>query len=209
MRSPGGAARLILEAADTARRELAHDIHDGAQQKFVTAVINLQLAQAKFDSDPSRSKRYLDAAFSQAEAGLSELRDLVAGIHPPVLTHLGLKAAVEVLAEGFPMRVDLALTDRRFPLPIEESLYFFVSECLTNVLKHAHASTAAIQIAAGEADLTVEVSDDGVGGAAIGAGGSGLPGLLGRVQALRGDLTLASPPTGGTVLRGVIPLPAD
>jgi signal transduction histidine kinase len=76
-------------------------------------------------------------------------------------------------------------------------------------MKHAKASAAAIQIAAAESLLTVEVSDDGVGGAAIGAGGSGLPGLLGRVQALRGELTIASPPTGGTVLRGVIPLPLD
>jgi signal transduction histidine kinase len=91
---------------------------------------------------------------------------------------------------------------------LEESVYFFVSEALTNVIKHAKASRAAIQIAAGNTLLTIEVSDDGIGGATLGNGGRGLIGLADRVQALHGEFTLACPPTGGTVLRGVIPLAA-
>ncbi|HEY2441361.1 MAG TPA: histidine kinase [Solirubrobacteraceae bacterium] len=198
--------RRILEAGDSARRRMARDLHDGAQQKFVTTMINLQLAQSKFESDPQRAKRYLDAAVVQAEAGLAELRDLVTGIHPPILTHLGLRAAVGSLTDAFPIPVALDVTERRLPRVLEDSVYFFVSEALTNVVKHARASRAAVQVAAGDALLTVEVSDDGRGGATRASGGSGLLGLLDRVEALDGELTIVSPPTGGTTLRAVIPL---
>ncbi|MGA8718071.1 MAG: histidine kinase [Solirubrobacteraceae bacterium] len=202
-----GSARQILETADADRRRFTRDLHDAAQQKFVAAMNNLRLAQARFASEPERAKRHLDAALTQAESGLRALRDLVAGIHPPVLAHLGLQAAVESLADDCPIPVSLDITDGRLPVVIEESVYFFVSEALTNVIKHARASEAKILIAAGETLLTVEVSDDGVGGASMTDDGSGLPGLMHRVQALDGELTLASPPTGGTVLRGVLPLP--
>jgi signal transduction histidine kinase len=203
------APRRILEASDAARRRFARDLHDGAQQKFVTAVINLQLAQARFASEPERARDNLAAALDQAESGLGALRDLVAGIHPPVLTHLGLKAAIESLADGFPIPIALSVTDQRLPDALEESVYFVVSEALTNVIKHARATRAGVQIAVGSTLLTVEVSDDGIGGATLSGGGSGLMGLMDRMQALNGELTLASPPTGGTVLLGVIPLPAD
>jgi signal transduction histidine kinase len=203
------APRRILEASDAARRRFARDLHDGAQQKFVTAVINLHLAQARFTSEPERAKRHLDSARDQAESGISALRDLVAGIHPPVLSHLGLRAAIESLADGFPIPFTMSVTDHRLPIALEESVYFFVSEALTNVIKHARASKAGVQIAIGSTLLTVEVSDDGIGGATLGARGSGLMGLMDRMQALSGELTLASPPTGGTVLRGVVPVPAE
>jgi signal transduction histidine kinase len=206
---PHDGARRILEAADSARRRLARDLHDGAQQQFVTAVINLQLAQAKFAGDPDRAKRHLDTALQQAESGLAALRDLVTGIHPPILTHLGLNAAVQSCLDGLPIPVRLEITDERLPPGVEESMYFFVSEALTNVVKHAHASSAAILIARTNTIVNVEVSDDGVGGADLHAGGSGLMGLVDRMHALGGDLTIASPPTGGTVLRGVIPMPAE
>ncbi|HWD73578.1 MAG TPA: histidine kinase [Solirubrobacteraceae bacterium] len=185
---------------------MARDLHDGAQQKFVTTMINLQLAQSKFESDPQRAKRYLDAAVLQAEAGLAELRDLVTGIHPPILTHLGLRAAVGSLTDAFPIPVALEVTERRLPRVLEDSVYFLVSEALTNVVKHARASRAAVQVTAGDALLTVEVSDDGLGGATPASGGSGLLGLLDRVEALDGELTIVSPPTAGTTLRAVIPL---
>jgi signal transduction histidine kinase len=198
--------RRILEAGDSARRRLARDLHDGAQQKFVTTMINLQLAQSKFEIDPERAKRYLDAAVVQAEAGLAELRDLVTGIHPPILTHLGLRAAVGSLTDAFPIPVALDVTERRLPRVLEDSVYFFVSEALTNVVKHAHASRAAVLVAVENALLTAEVSDDGLGGATLASCGTGLLGLLDRVEALEGELTIASPPTGGTTLRAVIPL---
>jgi signal transduction histidine kinase len=169
-------------------------------------MINLRLAQSKFEIDPERARRYLDAAVVQAEAGLGELRDLVTGIHPPILTHLGLEAAVGSLTDAFPIPVALDVTGRRFPSVVEDSVYFFVSEALANVVKHAHARRAAVQVAAGDVLLTAEVSDDGRGGATLTGGGTGLLGLLDRVEALEGELTIASPVTGGTALRAVIPL---
>jgi len=202
-----GDARRILETADADRRRFTRDLHDGAQQKFVAAINNLRLAQTRFSSEPERAKRHLDAALTQAESGLRALRDLVADIHPPVLAHLGLQAAVESLADDCSIPVSLDITDGRLPVTIEDSVYFFVSEGLTNVIKHARASEARVLIAAGQTLLTVEVSDDGVGGASMTGDGYGLPGLMQRMQALDGELTLASPPTGGTVLRGVLPLP--
>jgi signal transduction histidine kinase len=203
------AARRILEAADEARRRLARDLHDGAQQKFVTAVINLQLAQAKFSSDPERAKRYLDAALDQSESGLAALRDFVSGVHPPILAHLGLNAAVESLADGFPIPVELDVTERRFQPALEESTYFFISEALTNVIKHAQASTATVEVRPGATMLTVEVRDDGIGGASLAGGGTGLLGLVDRVEILGGDFAFVSPPAGGTVIRGEMPLVAD
>lgn len=198
--------RRILEAGDAARRRVARDLHDGAQQKFVTTVINLQLAQAKLATDPERAKRYLDAALLQAETGLGELRELVTGIHPPILGHFGLNAAVGALADALPIPVDLAVTEERFARILEDNVYFFVSEALTNVVKHAQASHAAVRITAGITLLSAEVRDDGLGGAMVTNGGTGLMGLLDRVETLDGTLTIASPPAGGTMLRAVIPL---
>jgi signal transduction histidine kinase len=203
------AARRILEAADGARQRLARDLHDGAQQQFVTAAINLQLAQARFDSDPQRARHHLEAALHQSEAGLAALRDFVSGIHPPILTNLGLKAAVVSLADGFPIVVETEVTGRRLGWALEESLYFFISEAMTNVIKHSHATESEIRVESGAGTLTVEVTDDGVGGASLTRGGTGLLGLGDRVQALGGDFSFSSPPGGGTVVRGLIPLPTD
>jgi signal transduction histidine kinase len=198
--------RRILEAGDAARRRVAGDLHDGAQQKFVTTVINLQLAQAKFSSDPQRAKRHLDAALVQAQLGLGELHDLVTGIHPPILSHLGLRAALGSLTDGLSMQVELEVTEVRLPRLVEDSVYFFVSEGLTNVIKHAEADRVAIRVAAANGLLSVEVSDDGRGGATLTSRGTGLVGLQDRVEALRGELTIVSPAAGGTLLRAVLPL---
>jgi signal transduction histidine kinase len=203
------AARRILEAADGARQRLARDLHDGAQQQFVSAVINLQLAQARFDSDPQRARRHVDSALRQSEAGLAALRDFVAGIHPPILTNLGLKAAVVSLADGAPILVETDVTEQRLPWLLEESLYFFISEALTNVIKHSQATVAEILVAHAAKTLTVEVADDGVGGATLTSGGTGLLGLVDRVQALGGDFWFSSPAGGGTVVRGSVPLRAE
>jgi signal transduction histidine kinase len=202
-------AKRILAAADADRRRFAQDLHDGAQQKFVAAVTNLQLARTRFASQPDRAREHLDAALAQAESGLSALRDLVAGIHPPILTHLGLQAAVESLADGLPIPVSLEIGDGRLPPAIEETVYYFVAEALTNVIKHARAGEATVMIDVSESILTVEVSDDGIGGAIPTSGSAGLVGLMDRMQAMEGVLTVASPPSGGTVLRGVLPLSAE
>jgi PAS domain S-box-containing protein len=200
------ARRRIIEAADAARAQLERDLHDGAQQQFVSALIQLRLAERKTPSDPDQARVLREQAIELANGGLTELRRLAAGIHPAILTDRGLGPAVQSLASRLPLPVAVVETpDVRLPPPVEASVYFFVSEALTNVVKHAQAEEATVSIGAENGDLTVEVSDDGVGGARV-AAGSGLRGLGDRVGALDGTLEVESPAGGGTLLRARIPL---
>jgi PAS domain S-box-containing protein len=200
------ARRRIIEAADAARAQLERDLHDGAQQQFVSAVLQLQLAERKAAADPDGARELRAQAIELASAGLTELRRLASGIHPAILTDRGLGPAVQSLASRLPLPVAVVETSEvRLPAPVEASVYFFVSEALTNVVKHAQAHEATVSIGAENGGLTVEVSDDGVGGARA-AAGSGLRGLGDRVGALDGTLEVQSPPGGGTLLRARIPL---
>ena len=202
------AQRRSMEAADAARRQVTRDLHDGAQQQFVNVVINLQLAQQKWESEPDRARELLDAAAAQAKAGIDDLRELAAGIHPSLLTTRGLLAAVEALADRLPIPVEpLDIPTDRFSPAIEASVYFLASEALTNVVKHARATRAGVRIAAASGRLTVEISDDGVGGADMHSPGHGLAGLADRVAALDGEFSVRSEPSAGTTLRAEIPLP--
>jgi PAS domain S-box-containing protein len=201
------AQRRTMEAADAARRQVTRDLHDGAQQQFVNVVINLQLAQQKWGSDPDRARELLDAAAQQAKTGVEELRELAAGIHPALLTTRGLLGALEALADRLPIPVEpLEVPPQRFPAAIEASVYFLVSEALTNVVKHARATSARVRIATDPDRLIVEVSDDGIGGADP-SPGHGLAGLADRVAALEGKLTVHSEPSAGTTVRAELPLP--
>ena len=200
------ARRRIIEAADAARAQLERDLHDGAQQQFVSAMLQLQLAERRAASDPEGARELRAQAIELASTGVDELRRLAAGIHPAILADRGLGPAVEALASRLPLPVSVVRTpDVRLPTAVEASVYFFVSEALTNVVKHADARAATVSIGAVNGALTVEVSDDGVGGARA-AGGSGLRGLGDRVGALDGTLDVESPPGGGTLLRARIPL---
>jgi PAS domain S-box-containing protein len=202
------AQRRTIEAADDARRRVTRDLHDGAQQQFVNVVINLQLAQQKWTPEPDRARELLDTAAQQAKDGISELRELAAGIHPALLTTRGLLAAVEALADRLPLPVEpLDISVERLPPEIEASVYFLVSEALTNIVKHARATRAGVRIATAAEQLTVEVSDDGVGGAEAHPAGHGLAGLADRVAALDGRFTVRSEASAGTTLRAEIPLP--
>jgi signal transduction histidine kinase len=201
------ARRRIFDAGDDARRRLGRDLHDGAQQQLITAVIDLQRAQRLWSSDPDRAKELLDTGLERAESGLQALRAFAQGIHPPILTHRGLGAAVESLAGRMPIPVTLELTTERLPASLEASVYFFVSEALSNVVKHAEASNAAVRITIEHDRLLVDASDDGVGGAAPRDEGSGLWGLEDRVEALGGDFTLTSSARGGTTVHADIPMP--
>ena len=201
------ARRRIIEAADAARAQLTRDLHDGAQQLFVSAVISLQLADKKAARDAEQAARLRASALELARDGIKELRDLAAGIHPGILTDRGLGAAVDALGSRLPLPVAiLATTEQRLPPPVEASVYFFVSEALTNVVKHAHAQEATVRIAAENGHLVVEIADDGIGGAHATPHGTGLAGLADRVAALDGALTVTSPTSGGTTLRAEIPL---
>jgi signal transduction histidine kinase len=197
--------RRIIEAGDTARRRLARDLHDGAQQHIVVALIKLRLAQQSWD-DPGEAKVMLDAGVTQADEGLAALRELAAGIHPALLANRGLAAAVEDLAATAPIPTSVEVLEQRLPPALEASVYFFVTEALTNVMKHAQATSAHVRIAQDAELLTIEVGDDGTGGADASAGGIGLVGLADRIDALQGELTVTSEAGLGTTLSARIPL---
>jgi PAS domain S-box-containing protein len=202
------ARRRIIEAADAARRRVTRDLHDGAQQRFVSAVMNIQLARGRLRSDPERAAELLDLGLRQAQAGVGDLRDLAAGIHPSILTNRGLDAAVEALADRLPVQVDVrAELPERLPDAVEASAYFFISEALTNVVKHSHAARASVRMAADTDHLAIDVADDGDGGATLdGTSGSGLGGLADRIAALEGTIAISSPPGHGTLLHADVPL---
>jgi signal transduction histidine kinase len=205
------AQRRIIEAHDTARHRVTRDLHDGAQQQFVNAVINLQLAQRRWESDPVRARELLAEGVEQAQAGITALRELAAGIHPAILANRGLGPAIEALAERLPLPVELhdGLASQ-LPTAIEATAYFLTAEALTNVVKHARASRAGVRLDTDAGWLTIEISDDGIGGVALGApGGSGLSGLVDRVAAVGGTLEVHSPPGAGTTLRVTVPIRAD
>jgi PAS domain S-box-containing protein len=199
-------ARLVA-AADAARRRVTRDLHDGAQQRLVATLINLQLAEQRWESAPQRARELLSQALTDARHGIEDLRELAAGLHPAILTQRGLAPAVRGLADRIPIPVEIDVPGVRLPAPVEASLYFFCSEALTNVAKHARATRAWVRLAVTADQCVAEVRDDGIGGARPGPETSGLIGLSDRIGALGGTLDVVSPPSGGTVLRAAVPTP--
>jgi PAS domain S-box-containing protein len=189
----------IVQAGDAERRRLERNLHDGAQQRLVSLSLTLRLAARRLGNDPE----LLRAGEELAQA-LQELRELARGIHPAVLTEYGLEPAVEALAtrSPFPVDLDIALDDR-LPPPVEAAAYYVIAEALTNVAKYARASGARVHVSRDDGRASVEVRDDGVGGAQ--ETGTGLRGLADRVEALGGGLWLHSPPGEGTTLLAEIP----
>ncbi len=195
----------IVTAADDARRRLARDLHDGAQQRLVSAVISLQLASHSLDKDdPASTRRLVHDALAHASDGLSELRELAAGVHPSILTNRGLQAAIEALAQRNITPVSVDVPDDRYPAHTEATAYFVVAEALTNATKHAQATQIAVSARIAGGALVVDIHDDGIGGAD--SDGSGLRGLRDRVEALAGSLTITSSPGLGTQLCATLPL---
>jgi PAS domain S-box-containing protein len=199
-------ARLVA-ASDAARRRVTRDLHDGAQQRLVATLINLQLAEQRWESAPQRARELLGQALTDARHGIEDLRELAAGLHPAILTQRGLAPAVRGLADRIPIPVEIDVPGVRLPAPVEASLYFFCSEALTNVAKHARATRAWVRLAVTADQCIAEVRDDGIGGARPGPETSGLIGLSDRIGALGGTLDIISPPSGGTVLRAAVPTP--
>jgi signal transduction histidine kinase len=189
-------ARLVT-VADQERRRLERDLHDGAQQRLVALALTLSRAGERVDERPGETRELLADGERQLRKALEELRRLAAGIRPAILSDAGL-GALESLAENAPVPVTLLATvDCRLPDQVEAAAYFAVCELLTNVAKHARATSVTVTASLEDGRLQVEVSDDGAGGAQFG-GGSGLNGLVDRITALDGHLTLDSPMGGGT-----------
>jgi signal transduction histidine kinase len=202
-RSEAVASRArIIAAADAARARLARDLHDGTQQRLVTAVVQLQLADQQFDRDTSAARELLQAALTELGEALNELRELAHGVHPTILTNRGLGAAVSALAARSPLPVEVAIDDERFAPHIEAAAYFFIAEALTNVAKHAQATQAQVRVTSSGGRLAIEVRDDGVGGAD--STGSGISGLRDRIEALGGQMQLTSPDGRGTNLQATL-----
>lgn len=194
-----------MSAADEERRRLERDLHDGAQQRIVSLAMTLGLAQQKLATNPEQGARLVGEAHEEAKRALQDLRDLARGLHPAVLTDHGLEAALPALAARCPIptRVDVAVSPRPAPA-VESAAYFVVAEALTNVARYSHAANVQVTARRENDLLTVEVRDDGTGGAQVVPGG-GLAGLTDRVEALNGRLTMSSPDGGPTVMHVEIP----
>jgi signal transduction histidine kinase len=195
----------IVEAGDLERRRVERDLHDGAQQRLISLSLELRVARnALGDAADPAVRRSLERASEEAAAALEELRDLALGIHPLILTESGLGAAVESLADRSQVPVTVDVGPERYPAAVEGAAYFVISEALANVAKYASATMARVCVRPVEDHLTIEVEDDGVGGADP-RSGSGLSGLRDRVAALDGTLAIESPSGGGTRLFARIP----
>jgi signal transduction histidine kinase len=199
-----------VDAAEAERRRIERDLHDGAQQRLVAVAMDLGLARERLvASGDERTAELVGNAHDEAKRAITELRELVRGIHPAVLTDRGLDAAISALAARCPVPVDVHVDPgvdepRRPPAPVETAAYFVVAEALTNVAKHARASSARVRVLRRDDAIVVEVNDDGVGGAVAGEIG-GLAGLRDRVLAVQGTLRIASPPGGPTTLLAELP----
>ncbi|MFF4778770.1 sensor histidine kinase [Microtetraspora fusca] len=192
----------LVEAFEVERRRIERDLHDGAQQRLVALTMTLGLAKL---SEGAEAADLVTKAHEQAKLALAEVRDLIRGIHPQILTDRGLPAAVADVADRSPVPVEVAIElPGRLPEFVESAVYFVISEALTNVAKHSGARTASVIGRLDGAGLVVEIRDDGVGGADPSVG-TGLAGLADRVSVADGRLMLSSPPGGPTLLRVEIP----
>jgi signal transduction histidine kinase len=201
------ARQRIIAAADAERRRIERDLHDGAQQRLVALTTMLSLAEARFKTDPERAAELVVRAREEAELAIKELRDLARGIHPALLSDLGLGPALEALAERAPVPVQISgVPSEPLSQPIEAAAYYVTAEALTNVAKYARASECWVCLSLEDDRLRVEVRDDGVGGADPSTG-TGLLGLRDRVEALDGRLEVDSPPGVGTTV--IVEMPAD
>lgn len=195
------------QAEATSLRRLERDLHDGPQQQLTRIAMDLGMVQRKFDTDPEAAKALLDEALGQTRETIGEVRALSRGIAPPILVDRGLSAALAAVAARATVQVDLdvRLDDgERLPSAVENAAYFVVAEALTNVAKHADATTCAVVVRRDNGNVRIEITDNGRGGAHV-SKGHGLAGLDERVTGLGGTLTITSPTAGPTELVAVVP----
>ncbi|HEX6237762.1 MAG TPA: sensor domain-containing protein [Acidimicrobiales bacterium] len=195
-----------VDSAEAERRRIERDLHDGAQQRLVSLAMDLGAARERLEAeDPEAGRRLVADAHEEAKAALREVRDLVRGIHPVILEDRGLDAALSAVVARSPVPVTLNVDVAPRPSPaVESAAYFVVTEALTNVARHAAATSAAVTMERAGDRLVIEVRDDGVGGADP-ARGTGLRGLHDRVTALGGTMHVVSPAGGPTSLLVEVP----
>jgi len=202
-----------VSSAQTERHRIERDLHDGVQPRLVSLAMTIGLAQTKLDTDLPAAKQLIAEAHDDAKTALVELRNVVRGIAPTILSDRGLDAALSAVVQrsqntGVPTTINLHLP-RRLPDEVESVAYFVVAEALTNIAKHANATQAVVTVRLDEAanQLYVTVFDDGRGGASITTdeNATGLRGLEERVRAARGTFTVSSPATGPTIVSAVLP----
>jgi signal transduction histidine kinase len=193
----------IVAAADSERRKVERDLHDGAQQRLVA--LSLRLQEARTKAGDTGLGAMLEEVSAELQQGLRELRELARGIHPVVLTQQGLQEALLSLAGRAPVPIEVDAPPDRYAPAVEATAYFVAAEGITNIVKHAQASHASLKVEAANGWLVLELVDNGVGGARA-TSGSGLEGLTDRVAALQGTLTIQRATGGGTRLCARLPL---
>jgi len=194
-------------AIESERRRIERALHDGTQGRLVSVAMSLGVMDTMLPSDPTAAKRLARQAGRVLAAALAEVRELSQAIYPVVLTERGLAAALSELADQAPLPASLdVLVDERLSTDVEAAAYFVVSESVTNAVKHSRATAVRITAVREAQLLRVEVADDGIGGADSGRG-SGLRGLVDRVEVLGGRLILSSPRFHGTIIQAHIPCP--
>jgi signal transduction histidine kinase len=199
----------IVAAADETRRRIERDLHDGAQQRLVSLGLKLRLAEESVSPEQTTLRAQISDVVTGLVGVSDELREIARGIHPAILSRGGLGPTLKTLARRCPVPVELDVAiPRRLPDYVEVAGYYLVAEALTNVAKHAHASLVQLAVKAEDDELYLSIRDDGVGGADV-RKGSGLIGLVDRVEALGGQITIASRLGDGTSLVVNIPLEPD
>ena len=194
-----------LDVAEAERTRIERDLHDGVQPRLVVAAMDLGLAREKASGSDPEVLALIERAQDETKQAIAELRELVRGIHPAVLTDRGLDAALSALAARCPVPVTVQVNlDERPPAAVESAAYFIVAESLTNIAKHSGAKHARVNVGRDDGVLRVEITDDGQGGATTDPGG-GLSGLRDRVRSLEGDLRIASPDGGPTTILAELP----
>ncbi|MFF4241675.1 sensor histidine kinase [Actinomadura geliboluensis] len=193
-----------LEAHGAELRRIERDLHDGTQAQLVAAALRLGLADRRFGTDPDAARTLFLEAREGIEEALTQLRTVIRGIYPPILSDRGLAGALRALAAGQPIPVELDVADGRAPAAVEAAAYFVVAEALTNIAKHSGARHGWVVLRRDPARLVISVRDDGKGGADPDRG-SGLAGIRRRVAALDGTTRIHSPDGEGTTLEVELP----
>ena len=196
---------VVVDHSAAELRRIERDLHDGPQARLAAVSLSLGLADDLFETDPDAARRLINEARTTSSSALGELRDVVRGIHPPVLADRGLGGAVAALAIDLPVPVELDLAlPERLPAPVESAVYFTVAECLANATKHAAPRQVTIRLQHAGGVLRGEVRDDGRGGADP-TTGTGLQGIAARLAAFDGTMSVSSPVSGPTVVSWEVP----